>query len=73
MAGPAIDNMTLGELARREFHVITGILSHAFGGKHDRLEQQQQPYQIDFGQQQLIDPFQQLPVDEGQKLGLGGQ
>lgn len=70
LAGPAIDNMTLGDMARREFRVITGILKLAFGGQQAGLEQQQQPCQVGFGQQQLIDPYL---VNEGQQFGTGGQ
>ncbi|KAJ4417183.1 hypothetical protein N0V82_006305 [Gnomoniopsis sp. IMI 355080] len=73
LAGPFFDNMTLGELARREFYVVTGILSHVFGGQHPGLEQQQSPDQFHVAQQQLIDPFlEQQQVTEGQQFWPNG-
>lgn len=86
VVGPRLDNMSLAELASREFFVLTGILSLAFGGQHPGLSQQQSQYQQQpsgpvgpsnrtgyFQQEGLADPFQQQPNNGGQRSGLGVQ
>lgn len=71
--GPAVDNMTLGEMARREFHALTGILNEALCGQevdighHHQQQQQQQQHQA----LALVAPSQQF--EDVQYNGLASQ
>lgn len=73
ITGPTVDDMTLGEMARREFHVMTGIFNQAFGGQQAGGGQQHHQLfallapgqQANFGQHQYVDDGQYSgPVDQ---------